>query len=86
MLVLGEARQIGVVGSVAVAKDQRAIRTLVMIVVSDLDDGKCPYDQSLLDLEEGTIPEMEPHKKLTGATGCGGVVEKLELFDHNLTA
>ncbi len=73
-------------GSVVVTEDLCAIRALVMIVVPDLDDGKCSDDQGLFDLEQGTIPEAQPQEELAGATGCGRLVKKLQLFDHDLVA
>ena len=51
MLVLGEPGQIGVVGSVVVAEDQRAIRALIVIAVPRLDDSECLDDEGLFDLE-----------------------------------
>jgi hypothetical protein len=86
MLVLGEPGEIGVVGSVVVAEDQCAIRTLIVIVVPGFDDSECLDDESLFDLEQGTIPDAKPHKELARTTGYGRLVKELKLLDHDLVA
>jgi len=73
-------------GSVVVTEDQCAIRSLVVIVVPDLDDSKCSDDQDLFDLEQGPIPEAQPHEELAGATGSCRLIKKLKLLDHDLLA
>ena len=71
MLMLGEARYIGVVGGVVVAEEFSTVCALVVITIPDLDDGKCSDDQCLLHLEQRTIPEAQPDEELAGATGRG---------------
>lgn len=86
VFVLRESRQIGVMRSIVITKDQCTIRVLVMIDVANLDYGKCLNDQSFFSLEQGIIPTAQTDKEFTGTAGHGKLTSELEFFDFDLLA